>query len=345
MGSAQDVPAKAAELSEMLATITNTSKPIVFLSYSPRGAELVYEMASEVAGGLDNLRRKPFLIFYPEPISPLVWPAEVVDRTFVAADLRMPQMFGPSIQPGGTAPVTMAAAVALAVAETLAGIILAQLRSPGCPVGLGCNFGILDMSTAMMSVGLPEMSLGLAAQAQVAQYLGLPTWGLAGATDSKVVDAQAGVESMFSVLTQGLAGLNLIHDVGYVDRGMACSVEQLVLGNDVIGMAKRFMTGMTFSNEELARDLIEEVGPGGHYMQQMHTFEHFKTTLWRGRVFDRFTHSQWVQKGSKTTEDRVREEIRRIVDTHQPTPLPDKTLAALEDIKKRGEAELTKDDA
>ena len=104
----------------------------------------------------------------------------------------------------------------------------------------------------------------------------MPTWGLAGATDSKLLDAQAGLESAFSILSQGLSGLNLIHDVGYMASGMVCSPEQLVMGNEIVGMTKRFVEGITVNRETLARQIIEDVGPGGHFMTQKHTYDHFK---------------------------------------------------------------------
>ena len=131
MGSSQDVPALAADVHEFEAVVTHTTKPIVFIGYSPRGTERVYEMAAEVAGGLDKLRQHPFLIFYPEPISPLVFPADVIDRLFVCADLSMPQIQGPSIQPGATGPITLAGAIAQGTAEGLMCLVLAQLRKPG----------------------------------------------------------------------------------------------------------------------------------------------------------------------------------------------------------------------
>jgi trimethylamine--corrinoid protein Co-methyltransferase len=205
MGSSQDVPALAADLYEFEAVVTNTTKPIVFIGYSPRGVEWVYEMAAQVAGGLDALRLRPFLLAYPEPISPLVFPAEVIDRMFVAADLHMPQIPGSSVQPGATGPVTLAGAVAQSIAEGLMSLVLVQLRQPGAPCCLSGNIGVFDMRSALMSIAAPEMSLGLAAQAEVAQSFGLPTWGLAGSTDSKTLDAQAGIESAFSILAQGLS--------------------------------------------------------------------------------------------------------------------------------------------
>jgi trimethylamine--corrinoid protein Co-methyltransferase len=340
MGSCQDVPAKAAELHEFEATVANTAKPIVFLTYSSRATELVYEMAAEVVGGLERLQEKPFLVLYPESISPLVFPAEVVARMFVAADLGLPQMMGPAIQPGATGPVTMAGAVAQGLAESLMGLVLVQLRRPGSPVGLGCNFGIFDMGTGLMGVAGPEMSLALAAQAEVAQHFGLPTWGLAGSTEAKVLDAQAGAEAAFHIMAQGLAGLNLIHDVGYMDMGMVCAVEQLILGNEIIGMTKRFLRGMELTPQTLARDVIAEVGPGGNFLEAAHTLRHFQGELWRPTIFTRQQYKRWQATGAKDTATRVREEIRRIVETHRPPAIEDKTLARLAEIKTRGTKEL-----
>lgn len=341
MGSVQDVPAIAADLHEFHATITNTAKPIVFLAYSPRGTELIYDMAAEVAGGMDHLREKPFLVLYPEPISPLVMPYESAERILIAAEKFMPQMMGPAIQPGATGPITMAGAVAQGVAESLFCVVIAQLRQPGCPVGLGCNFGILDMAQALMSVGSPEMSLCLAAQAEVAQAFRLPTWGLAGATDSKVLDAQAGAEAAYHIMAQGMAGLNLIHDVGYMDMSMACAAEQLVLSNDIIGMAKRFLSGMQVDDEHLALDVVAKVGQGGHFLAEPHTMNHFKNELWRTTVFTRQPYEKWAASGCKTTEDRVREKIKTILESHKPEGLSDSVINALDHIRTHGEKELT----
>ena len=157
MGSSQDVPATAAELYEFEAVVSNTSKPIIFLTYSARGTELVYEMAAEVSGSLDRLQEKPYLVLYPESISPLVFPEEVVARMFIAADLNLPQMMGPAIQPGATGPVTMAGAVVQALAESMMGLVLIQLRRPGSPVGLGCNIGVFDMGYGLMCMAGPQV--------------------------------------------------------------------------------------------------------------------------------------------------------------------------------------------
>jgi trimethylamine--corrinoid protein Co-methyltransferase len=343
MGSSQDVPALAADVHEFEAVVTHTTKPIVFIGYSARGSERVYEMAAEVAGGLEALRQRPFLIAYPEPISPLVYPDEVVERVFIAADLSMPQIPGPSVQMGATGPVTLAGAIAQAVAESLMAVVLAQLRRPGAPCALGVNLPLFDMATTQATVGSPEMSLALAGQAEVAQAWGLPTWGLAGGTDSKVLDAQAGLESAFSILAQGLAGLNLIHDVGYMDSAMVCSAEMLVLGNEAIAMTKRFIRGIEVNTETLARAVVEKVGPGGHFLQEKHTVRNFRHQLWHPSLLARQARPIWEGAGAKDMEQRIRERLQEIDASHQAPPLPDSVLASFDRLKRKAEKEVASD--
>jgi trimethylamine--corrinoid protein Co-methyltransferase len=341
MGSCQDVPSIAADLYEFEAVVAHTTKPIVFIGYSARGTELVYEMAAQVAGGLDKLREKPFVILYPEPISPLVFPDEVVDRLFLAADLFMPQIPGPAVQLGATGPATLAGVITQITAESLMCLTLAQLRNPGCPVCLSGNVQILDMQTGIFGVGFPEMSLGIAAQAEVAQSFGLPTWGYAGCSDAKSVDAQAGLESGFSILSQGLAGLNLIHDVGYLDMAMVSSPAQLMLGNEAIGMTKRFLQGIEVTPDTLARHIIEAVGPGGHFLQQRHTLDHFRSELWRSDLLTRQPYEIWEKAGSRDMAQRIQDKLIDILDSHAIPALPDKVRAAVEKLRVDGEAELT----
>ena len=341
MGSSQDVPGLAADLHEFEAVVTHTTKPIVFIGYSSRGFERVYEMAAAVAGGLDALRARPFLISYPESITPLLFPKEVIERIFISADLFMPQIQGPTQQLGATSPVTLAGTIALAIAEGLMSVTLAQLKHPGTACFMAANISVFDMNTTQMSVAAPEMSLGLAAQAEVAQSFGIPTWGLAGATDAKVIDAQAGIESAFSILAQGLAGLNLIHDVGYMDMGMVCSAEMLAMGDEIIGMTKRFIRGIEVNAESLARHIVEKVGPGGHFLQEQHTFKNFRNELWVPSLLTRQPRDVWRQQGSKDMSQRIQEKVRKIIETHKVPSLPDKTLAELERMKIKGEKELT----
>jgi trimethylamine--corrinoid protein Co-methyltransferase len=341
MGTSQDTPAQAAELYEFEAVVTHTKKPIVFIAYSPRGHQIVYEMAAQVAGGMDRLRERPFLVGYPEPITPLVYPQEVAEKLLYTADLGMPVIGGPADQAGATSPVTMAGTLVLMNAETLMGLVLSQLKRPGTPYILGGVPSVMDMATGGLSVGAPELSLMTAAYGDVARHYGLPTWGTAGCSDAKTLDQEAGIESAFSCLAQALGGINLIHDVGYLDMGMICSAEMLVMGDEVVGMVKRFLKGIEVNSETLAREIIEKVGPGGNFLQEDHTYQYFRKEHWMPTLMTRQQYDAWQQDGQKTMGHRVQERIRQILETHKVSPLPDSVLEELTRLKREGEKELT----
>ncbi len=341
-GSAQDVPGAAIEVHEFEAVANNTNKPIVFCGYTARGTEIVFEMAAAVAGGLEALQQKPFIIAYPEPITPLFWPAEVVDKMFVCADLFVPQLTSGAIQFGGTAPVTIAGALALCLAESLLSITIAQLRKAGCPCFMGTTFLDLAMDNGLMSVAGPEANLAYAAQAQVAQHFGLPTWGLAGGTDSKLIDAQAGAEAAFTMLNHALCGHNLIHDVGYMDASMLCSCDQLVLGNELGGWINRYMQGVRVDTESLALDIINKIGPGGNFLRNSHTLKNFRKEWWKPELFTREAYNKWAEAGATDIKERVRKKTIDILHNHQPARLPDAIKAQVAEIKTKGSAELEK---
>lgn len=338
-GSSQDVPSIVSDLYEFEAVVTNTTKPMAFCGYSARGVELVFEMAAIVAGGKEKLAQKPFILAYPEPISPLFYPEEVVDKMFLAAEWGIPQITTGAGQTGATSPATLAGTLVQMVAEAMMSVLLIQLKKAGAPTFFAANFGMFDMRHGLLSMASPEGSLLHGALAQIARDFRLPSWGYAGTTDSKCLDAQAGIESAFSILAQGLAGINLIHDVGYMDSGMLCSAEMLVMGNEVAGMAKQFMKGIEITPETMACDVIDEAGPGGNYLQAPHTMKHFKE-CWYPGLFCRSSYGAWQDNGEKTMGDQCHAKVKEILETHQPEELKETVKEAILKIRKSGEQEM-----
>jgi trimethylamine--corrinoid protein Co-methyltransferase len=125
-----------------------------------------------------------------------------------------------------------------------------------------------------------------------------------------------------------------------MDMGMVCSQEMLVMGNEVVGMAKRFLRGVEVTPETLARDVIANVGPAGHYLDDDHTYDHFRSHLWRPTLLDRRGRDDWELDGAKDMATRVKEATISIIENHQPEPLPDKTLAALAELREKGAEDL-----
>jgi trimethylamine---corrinoid protein Co-methyltransferase len=332
MALPSDVPPQTADRHSFLAMIENTVKPVVITAWDERGLADIVRMAEVVAGGADELRLKPFLFAYLEPSSPLRHSDTAVRKMLLMADRGLPFVYAPGPIEGASAPVTSAASLVMANAEVLSGLAIAQLRRRGTPFVWGSGSGPLDMKTVVGTYASPEFMLHCMAMAELAHcYYHLPVWSFAGCSDSKLPDIQAGIESALWILWTALSGANLVHDVGYVESGLTCSLEMVVLGDETIGMVRRLMAGMSITSETLALDVIHEVGPGGNYFLSPHTKRNYKT-VWYPRLLDRRAYQGWLDVGRPTALENARRLTREALASHRPAPLPDavsETLHAL----------------
>ena len=343
LGSVQDVPGRVSDIYEFEAALRNTTKPIVFICHGRRGVETVLEMAAAVAGGEDRLVERPFVVSYPEPTSPLVHTSEALEKLLYSAERGIPTIYTPCPMAGATAPVTMAGVLVQANAECLSGLVVSQLKRPGVPFVIGGVLTVMDMATAGISYGAPELSLLLAGYADLARHYGIPTWGTAGCSDSKRPDEQAALETTFSCLINAQAGINLIHDPGFLEGGMTGSLEMLLITDEVAGMTKRFLEGIPVNADTLAEEVIHRVGPGGHFLEDIHTLEHFKGSLWRPNLLDRSNYHLWRERGGATMGERIRDKLRVILETHLPKTLPEDTAARVREILEKHERDVLGD--
>nr|MBC8449986.1 trimethylamine methyltransferase family protein [Chloroflexota bacterium] len=180
----------------------------------------------------------------------------------------------------------------------------------------------MDLRSGRPAYGSPEMSLLSAASADISRWLGVPFMGTAGASEAKTLDLQAAIESTLQVVLSGLSGATLVHDVGFLDCADLGSLESLVMNDEIIAMTRRVMCGVEVSDETLLLDLIDRVGPGGQFMAEQHTAKHCRGEIWVPTLMDRQPWVNWQAAGAQTTLDRVRARLRKILDTHQPLPLP-----------------------
>ncbi len=332
MALPSDVTPETSDRHSFLAMISNTSKPVVFTAWDETGLADILAMAEAVAGGPDQLRLNPFLVAYLEPSSPLQHTETVLRKMMIMADKGLPFIYSPGPVEGASAPVTPAGSLAMANAEVLSGITIAQLRRPGTPVVYGSGSGPLDMRTTVATYVSPQFMLHCKAIAELGhRFYKLPVWGFAGCSDSKQADLQAGVDSSMWILWTALSGANLVHDVGYVESGMTCSYEMIVICDEIIGFVRRLLGGIEISPETLALDVIDAVGPGGEHLSTDHTMRHYKE-CWYPRVFDRSNHQTWVAAGSPSAFDTAREIARQTIADHEPIPLPETTLKTLRDM-------------
>lgn len=328
IGMADDVPADIADRVIAKQVFTHTEKPLVFCCKDADSVRDIYEMALLITGGEEQFRQAPTIVHYSEPISPLLYYDPAVEKILFCAEKGIPLINFPAPQGGSTAPATFAGEIVQGSAESLSGLVLAQLVRPGAPFVYGAFATVMDMKTTIFSYGAAEMNLMVAALAQMAQHYRLPFFGTAGCSDAKFPDAQAAAEAAFSCLSSTLSGANLVHDSGWLDHGSVASPGYMVLVHEVLHMVNQYMGGIPVNDETLAVELMDWVGPGGHYLHENHTLKHFRN-VWYSKLFDRSIYAQWLNQGAKRFEERLCEQTQKAME-HTPAPLSPDIVRELE---------------
>lgn len=319
---ATDTHPSASDLHQFEAMTAHCSKPVIFTAHNPENTEALIAMAAAAAGGVEQLRANPYIILYTEPISPLVHTHDGVGKMFKCFEYNIPVIYTPGVLAGATTPVTKAGCIVQMNAESLAGVVMAQLKKKGAPVIIGGGATPMDMKTTATLYGSPEASMNYALMTQLAQFYGLPNFTEAGCVNAPLPDIQAGIEAAMSILLAQLAGCNLVHDVGYLEGGKTGYLPFLALCDDIIAMARYTGGGTRTSAGHLAVDCIDDVGPGGDFMGHEHTFRYFREEIWSPRFMIRHRWEQWEAKGRATPMDGALEQIRQILDRHEALPLP-----------------------
>jgi len=340
MGNPEDVPIEDIYIHVFAEMVKNTNKPIVFIADSGRDIARIYRIACQVMGGEEAFQKKPFILNYSEAISPLRFPENVMEKLIFCAEKSIPICLPSGSNAGGGAPITLAGAMALGIAENLVGLVIHQLAGKGSPFLFGPNVSVLDMKSTVVSYGCPEWSLTQAALADMRDEIyGLPIWAYAGASDAKVMDAQAGAEAMFSIISSMLSRCDLIHDVGFLEYGSTSSLEMVVMANELVAMSRFFTEGIPVDKETLALEAIERVtvgGPGSIFLMDDHTFEHFMQAQFLPTLLDRNRYDSWQEAGATDLYQRCNAEARRILAEHQVEPKTDVVLTEIDRILQGG---------
>ncbi len=323
-----DVPTEDVDINRFYHGLANTSKHVMGGIYTMDGLKSVISMAEEIAGGQKKLLERPFVSFITLMMSPLLMEVTYTDFLIEVSRRGLPITTPSEPLAGANSPVTLAGTITLNNAESLGGLILSQLVNKGNPTIYGSTSSIMDMRSGTYMAGNIESALINAGCAQMAQFYKIPMYGTGGMSDSKVVDAQAGYESANTAIVVALSGCNYIHDAfGLLEFCTTLSYEKMVVDNDSVGMALRAVKGVEVSKETLAVDIIEEVGPGGHFLDHPHTVQHVRNEFYFPKLADRQQRVVWEEDGSKDAFARAHEEARRILEKHE-------TLGFSEDLEK-----------
>jgi trimethylamine--corrinoid protein Co-methyltransferase len=322
-----DVPADTAHIQMLYAHMIHSDKPFIGSAAGKRGAEHTMKMADILFGGVGG---RPVTISLINSLSPLGYSTEMLEALVEYARLRQPVVIAALMMAGSTGPITLAGVLATQTAELLAGIALTQLISPGTPVVFGSTSTNIDMASGALAIGSPELSQMIVAHAQLARHYGLPSRSGGALTDASYPDAQAGFESLMSLLTTVNSGVDFVlHAGGILSSYLAFSYEKLVLDDEMCGMVRRLHQGIVVDDKTLAYDVIASVGPGGNYLMEMHTVKRCRKEFWKPNVCDRGGLEAWMQGGQVTAVDRARRRWQELVAEHEDPPLDETTARQL----------------
>ncbi|MCX5757681.1 MAG: trimethylamine methyltransferase family protein, partial [Candidatus Hydrogenedentes bacterium] len=323
MTDPQDVPHECRCVYVAAELLKNTTKPVTFWFYDRASARFILDLFAIVAGSEEDAIRYPFAYPFLEPISPLRFARLGIDLLFETCRFPLPVPIGPMAQVGATGPGTLAGTLAQENAEILAGLCIVQTIRPGTPICYGGIPHAFDMRTTQLIFAGPEQALMAVAMTQMGKFYGLPVYINVGLTDSKLPDAQAGIEAGITLVCGALAGADIFGHLGISGVDLGASLSMLVMQHEVIGYIERIMRGIAFDDDTLGFDVIRKVGPGGNYLAEEHTAMHFQSELWFPQLLDRNYWEPWRNLANKDMQSRCRAMKDDLLATPACPPLPD----------------------
>ncbi len=313
-----DVPKEIGDLYRLYLVLLNSTKPIVTGSFSNNTFESMVDLVAIVAGGRAALAKMPQVIFDVCPSPPLIWSKFGAENLIALAQARIPAEIVSMPLAGAASPVTILGSVTQHAAECLSGITIHQVANPGSPIVWGGAPAIFDMRRGTTPMGAIETAMIDAAYAQVGKYLKIPTHCYLGASDSKVIDAQAGMESGVTAIIGALAGINMISGAGMLDFLACQSAEKLVVDAEAIAMAKRLLAGIEVRTETLATAFFEGMNFKGDFLKQRATRELFQIEQYLpSAIIDRNSVRGWQQDGSLDTFERAKILTTQLIGDYQ----------------------------
>jgi trimethylamine--corrinoid protein Co-methyltransferase len=326
-----DVPKEIHDLYRLYLVMLYSKKPIVTGAFTNKTVHHMIDMLAIFAGGHDNLREHPRAIFDVCPSPPLIWSNFGAGQLIALARAGIPAEIVSMPLAGAAAPVTLLGAVTQHAAECLSGITIHQLAQTGSPIVWGGAPSTFDMRKGGTPFGSVETAMIDSSYAQVGKSLDLPTHAYLGATESKLLDMQAGLESGMGALVGALSGINMISGSGMIDSLLCQSPEKLVIDAEGIAMAKRMLDGMKVRTETLATGYYEGVNfKGGDFLKQKITMKLFREEQYLpSKVIDRDSMRGWKESGSMDTFTRARIRVQEILASYERPHLDPETVNQL----------------
>jgi trimethylamine--corrinoid protein Co-methyltransferase len=342
-----DVPDKIKDTFRCFLALLNSSKPLTSGTTELGAVCTIKDMLVTVTGSEAKMKEKPRLSFACCPKSPLTWDEISCQNLIDCAKYSIPVRIIPAPISGATAPVTLMGTIVQHTAENLSGIVIHQLAQPGAPLIYGTAATVMDMRSGTSLFGSIESKMINVANGQVGRFLGMPCYALVAFSDAKLVDAQAGLESMSGILLGVLAGISMLSGPGMLGSGLCQSFEKLVIDNEICGMGKRLISGISCTDDAYADNLIGKIAPDGNFLSTEHTFSWMKNEqFYPSTVIHRASMEDFQARGGIDAYQEAREVVHKVFKEYEPIPLSEDIRKELVEImtaqaKKCGMDQLT----
>jgi trimethylamine--corrinoid protein Co-methyltransferase len=328
-----EIPKEIGDLYRLYLVLLFSKKPVVTGAFSTRNTSAMIDMLATFAGGRDALATKPTAVFDVCPSPPLIWSKFGAQSLIDLARAGIPAEIVSMPLAGAAAPVTLLGSVVQHAAECISGMTIHQLARPCSPIVWGGAPAIMDMRHGTTPMGAVETAMIDAAYAHVGKTFGFPTHAYMGASDAKVVDYQAGMESSTTAMIGALAGINMISGAGMLDFLACMSPEKLLIDAEAIDMAKRMLKGMQVHTDPLATDMYEGIDFKGEFLKLRITRQLFKEEqCMPSAVIDRGSIRSWQQMGATDTFTRAKTQLQDLLNAYQPPDLPSEQVAELQNM-------------
>ncbi len=328
-----DAPSQIGDIHRLHVVLTHSDKPVVTGAFSSQNIQAMIALLAADSGNVQRLREMPRAVFDVCPSPPVHWTEFACRCLIELGRAGVPVELVSMPLAGATAPVTLAGSLVQHAAESLAGIVIHQLAAPGAPLVWGGAPAIFDMRTGSAPMGAVETAMLDAGYAAVGKYLGLPTHGYLGGSDSKLADAQSGAEAATGFLVGALGGINMISGAGMLDSLNCQSVEKLVLDAEAIASAQRLLGGINIPEGALALGSFAQTGLDGDFLRLRETRDLFrKEQSLPSEVIDRGSLQAWQAAGAPDAFARARSRADSLVEQYQKPNIPADTLAKFEQI-------------
>ena len=328
-----DIPVEIAGLYRLYVILKNSTKPIVTGAFSKEDFHIMRDMLEVVAGGPDELAKKPQAIFDCCPSSPLIWSDATSQNLIDCAKAGIPAQIVSAPLMGVSSPITIMGTVVQQNMEILSGIVIAQQVNLGTPLIYGGAIGSLDMRYGTPRFSSVEAIMTACMSNEVGKSYGIPTHAYLGTSESKIEDSQSGYETGLGLIMGILSRINVVSGPGMMTQLNCQSLEKLVIDNEFCGSALRLIQDSESLLDEDIHELISNVGPGGDYLKTKHTQRNYrKKHLFPSDIIDRLNLHSWIEEGKKTSVDRARNRVDTLLNEETIVPLPESAIDRLDEV-------------